>query len=759
MTGLITDNATTAPPVHIGPAAPTPAKPSSASSDISALPTLIGACAVIAGSTALSTPISGGDWLLPLIEVVAVIWLVGLGGRLIRIPTVVTVLLQVLGAAIALTALFTTGGFGGVLPNAAAAREAGALLSGAWEQILSTAPPAPSTPELSFLIALTVGACALVVDFLIAEAKAPALVALPLLSLYSVPASIATVMLPWWTFTAPALLYLALLAFTGHPGHRFGGRAGVGVAASGAVITVLATTVAVLGAAAVTGIGTEGRLPRTNTGSSGEIGLSPFTSLHGSLDRSTPIDLLSVEGLDHEDYLRSITLQTWTPGKGWSATGIRKDSEEVNGPLPGAPQNIDGKQITITSLQFRDTNLPIFAGALAVDGLGSGWSYDASLGAVHRERPVNPERYRVTSAFPKPSAEVLNTDTATAGGVLIETGDIPPQVQQVARSITSAAPTPFGKAQAMLQWFTNPKNGFTYSLNVPVGNTGDALTDFLQQKQGYCEQYASAMAVMLRSLDIPSRVAVGFTQGTRKADGSYLITSHNAHAWVEVLFDQHGWVRFDPTPLAPGQGRAQGFDDTSATTSGAPTSSSRQSGANTAQGPEFDDGPTRETQTRSTDVAAAAAQDTGVRIPPTLWWILGFLGVCAAITVAPSFLRARRRRRRLALAAAGGPGAAGAAWAEVEDLAIDYGLPLRPTESARASANRLARSAHLDDDARGQLRTLVIAAEQEWYDTASSATGDLVAGVKVVAEGLERSAPLSARDRMLPRSMRPSFRD
>ena len=94
---------------------------------------------------------------------------------------------------------------------------------------------------------------------------------------------------------------------------------------------------------------------------------------------------------------------------------------------------------------------------------------------------------------------------------------------------------------------------------MPTGNTGSALLDFLKNKQGYCEQYAATMAIMLRSLDIPSRVAVGFTQGDQQADGSYLITSTDAHAWVEVRFDGSGWVRFDPTPTINGQGGQQGF--------------------------------------------------------------------------------------------------------------------------------------------------------------------------------------------------------
>ena len=104
-----------------------------------------------------------------------------------------------------------------------------------------SAPPAPSSPELSLPDRGGAGLAAIIVDFLIAEAHAPALVALPLLCLYSVPASISETLLPWWTFVAPAVLYAMLLAVSGHPGRQRGARVGVGLAVSGLGIVVVAT--------------------------------------------------------------------------------------------------------------------------------------------------------------------------------------------------------------------------------------------------------------------------------------------------------------------------------------------------------------------------------------------------------------------------------------------------------------------------------------------------------------------------------------
>jgi hypothetical protein len=77
-----------------------------------------------------------------------------------------------------------------------------------------------------------------------------------------------------------------------------------------------------------------------------------------------------------------------------------------------------------------------------------------------------------------------------------------------------------------------------------------SLMQFLTEtKTGFCQQFATAMAAMLRSLDIPARVAVGFTRGDfDEGSGLYTVSSHDAHTWVEVKFPTYGWIPFEPTP-------------------------------------------------------------------------------------------------------------------------------------------------------------------------------------------------------------------
>ena len=89
-----------------------------------------------------------------------------------------------------------------------------------------------------------------------------------------------------------------------------------------------------------------------------------------------------------------------------------------------------------------------------------------------------------------------------------------------------------------------------YDPNVDLQDNSQALADFLSQKKGFCQQFASLMAVMLRSIGIPARIGFGFTQGDPVANetGTYIVHGHDYHSWVEVPFDGYGWLTFDPTP-------------------------------------------------------------------------------------------------------------------------------------------------------------------------------------------------------------------
>ena len=89
---------------------------------------------------------------------------------------------------------------------------------------------------------------------------------------------------------------------------------------------------------------------------------------------------------------------------------------------------------------------------------------------------------------------------------------------------------------------------FSYTLTPRWSTTGDPVWDFLTERQGYCVHFATAMAVMGRSIGIPIRVSVGFLPGIKSADGWATVRNSDAHMWPEAYYPEVGWVRYEPTP-------------------------------------------------------------------------------------------------------------------------------------------------------------------------------------------------------------------
>jgi hypothetical protein len=125
--------------------------------------------------------------------------------------------------------------------------------------------------------------------------------------------------------------------------------------------------------------------------------------------------------------------------------------------------------------------------------------------------------------------------------------DIDQRIPLLARQITDRSGNNYDKAVALERYL---QTRFGYTLQLPSTNLADPLANFLfVRKQGHCEYFASAMAVMLRTLGIPSRVVTGFQSGEfNDLSGQYVVRASDAHAWVEAYFPDYGWISFDPTP-------------------------------------------------------------------------------------------------------------------------------------------------------------------------------------------------------------------
>jgi len=130
--------------------------------------------------------------------------------------------------------------------------------------------------------------------------------------------------------------------------------------------------------------------------------------------------------------------------------------------------------------------------------------------------------------------------------------NLPSRIGELARDITRDAKSNYEKVTAIEKYL---RNNYTYTLspeNVPANR--DFVDYFLfDGKEGYCTYYATAMAVMLRTLGIPTRYVEGYVlPPNQSSDGIYIVNNSNAHAWVEVYFEGFGWLMFEPTPAFAG---------------------------------------------------------------------------------------------------------------------------------------------------------------------------------------------------------------
>ena len=156
---------------------------------------------------------------------------------------------------------------------------------------------------------------------------------------------------------------------------------------------------------------------------------------------------------------------------------------------------------------------------------------------------------------PDPAAAPAREEPPSVERYLQLPDDLDPGIRALARSKTSNLDTPFEVGLALEAWLRS--SDFQYTTDITPGHGATDLAEWLLDeyadtpfhRAGYCENFATSMAVMARTLGIPSRVILGFTPGERTANEDVVVVrDRNAHAWVELWMPSQGWVRFDPTP-------------------------------------------------------------------------------------------------------------------------------------------------------------------------------------------------------------------
>ena len=649
--------------------------------------------AVFASLLPLMRVVRPSSWLLGAIAIAVAVLAAGFIARHYRLPAIAVSLIEASVWVVFMMLVFLRDtALLWVVPTPETIRALPGLLKLAGEEIALGAAPLDASVALSLLIVGGTGLLTIVVDHVVLTARMPLLAAIGLIAVSLVP-SIAVpgeVDIMAFVLLAAAILYLMRTDTRSReePRDREATRS-AGVPATALGIGAVAVAVALVAVPLLP-------QPVARAGSetlSNGPGIDATLQLGDDLRRPSEVEVMLVRSsAPAAPYLRATTLSQ-LEGSVWEPDRVRTvplESEVSLGAVDVAEEiRVTEYVTTVEVTNLASPWLPVAYPAVAVSGLQGRWSaapYNRTV--LTQAASTQGQNYQVVTSVPRPTLEQIRALAAGGPDQRDGTTALPPEISPVigalAAEITAGTTNDYDALVALQAWFRGPD--FTYSLDAPVqegfdGSGTDAVARFLEVREGYCIHFASAFALMARTLGMPSRIVVGYLPGAATSDAIdretvYSVSSSQLHAWPEVLFEGIGWVPFEPTnslgvptSFAPAGSAPGDADDPSAATP-APSSS-----AALDSGPEPDDPAADEN-------GEAGSTVTTVNPLPAVTVILGILLALAV----PALFRELRRRQMLTSARSGD---AAAAWLAVQDAAIDLGIDVPASETPRRLGTRL----------------------------------------------------------------------
>jgi transglutaminase-like putative cysteine protease len=697
---------------------------------------LAAAVATLLAVVGLTPIVDGSAWIAPTVAAVLLVAVSGIALRAVRAPgwSVVAVqgLVLVLWVGRQVAAEQARLGW---LPSRSWADQIADTAALGVDTVQSFAAPVPLDEGVLLLVVAGVGAVAWAVDALAVTARRAPLAGIPLVTVHGVAMATSPLGPSVWAFVATAVGYLGLLVVDSRERAAAWGRPLGSPTSAAASPGTRATSLAVVGIPLAAGalllaVVGAGALPQggwalvdgQGPGGDGDGGQTirtenPIVDLKRDLVQPENVEVLRLTtDATVPEYLRLVTLDVYD-GTVWrTADRPVPEQQRVDEGLPNPPGLSTTVQATPVQYEVEVTDalesqwLPLPYPAQAVTTASGDWRYDAeTLDVVSTDRTTRGLRYDLTALDVQPSGEQLDTASAVPGrneALLELPADLDPLVVDLAREVTAEATTDYERATALQQWFRED-GGFTYDLSVAPGNAEDDLVAFLQDRAGYCEQYAASMAIMARVLGIPARVGVGYLRGEQTQPGLWVVRAQDAHAWPELYFEGVGWLRFEPTP-SDRTGEAPAWTQQ---TTDEPTTPDGAAGGESAP----TDAPGAGALAPLEEAAGAAG---GVAARPSPWPLLAGVAVLLILLVLPGAAGLATRSRRWSRAGDDPVLQAEAAWADVRDAAWEAGFPTDDGSTVRVTAGRLARAADLPGDEAARLTSLARRTERARFAAA-----------------------------------------
>ncbi|WP_432892299.1 transglutaminaseTgpA domain-containing protein [Kribbella sp. CA-245084] len=737
--------------------------------------------ATVLGSLVL-TPVFSGPFLFISAFLCAVVTGIGVLLQNLRTPRIVVPIVQLFALVELLSLFFLHGTMKfGLIPWKATALEFNSQMVDAMDSINRFSAPLPQDSHLTLFAVSVITATGLLVHIIAVQLRQAAWSGLLLLIMYTVPAATVHGGLPALLFIPPAIGYIVLLSAEGRSRLSRWGRRISGVSHLDAAEPVEASALGQAGRRiGLTVVAIAALLPAllpalpegvignglAGGGTANGLGASisstdPMLDMGKNLKRGDNVVALTYKGgPSGGTYLRLTALDLFD-GNTWRIAPRGDDGHKISGdltPPPGYSGDLSkvsqsNMEIDVTRTfrsQFAPVPYPLHSISLKKD-----WQYDAeALDVVSTNGSiVAGKKYKLSSYDIQPTPQQLHDSITTAGPdqyTLVVPQKTPNDIKQKTFEVTAAAGDNKFEAAVLIQnWFRS--GDFTYSTANAKGSGMTALEDFLlRNKTGYCEQFATGMALMARIMGIPSRVGIGFLPGQAGKDGEFTVRMHDMHAWPELYFQGIGWVRFEPTPSArvsatPNWTVPATGDATSPTTG--PTTVPSTPGAGETPGidkPRHDP--------NLPDQSSVGIVDSGNWFTNGGGQIIGgVLGVALLLCI-PWMIRAATRRRRF-LRPPGRVSAEGL-WAEIRDTARDLGLDWSEISTPRQTGQWLLTK--LPDETHPAARKLARGIEALRYAGDADPELDLRPEASAIRKALWTRA--SRRRRLRARFLPPSWR-